>query len=92
MGRFIIFILFLFELSACSSTSGNGRGTIGREDYDFPESTAHGAAYRSDSMHVRRPMKSRNTDWKPIHFYYKHCTEIGEGTFYSKTSYNCTGL
>ena len=82
--------LFLLSWLSLALGCASEPKTIGLEDYDFPESTAHGAAYRADAMHIRRPMPS-HADWKPLQFYYKTCTEIGEQTFYSKTSYECTG-
>ena len=81
--KFISLILFLFLL-ACQSTPE----TIGLEDYD-ENSNAHGAAYVSDAIHIRKPMKSRS-DWKPWEFYYKHCSLIDERYFMSKASYECS--
>jgi len=60
------------------------------DDYD-ENSTAPGAAYVTDAMHVRVPMKS-HADWKPFPFYYKECTEIGEKFYFSKTYYSCSTL
>lgn len=54
------------------------------------ENQATGAAFAADSMHFRRPMPS-HPNWKPLEFYFKHCTEIGQRAYYSKTSYDCTG-
>ncbi|MCB0390290.1 MAG: hypothetical protein KDD58_03315 [Bdellovibrionales bacterium] len=89
MLKFIFWLFLALQITSCASTENK---TIGLEDYDSPDSTAHGAAYRADAINIRRPMQSRNTDWKPYDFFYKHCTEIGEATFYSKTSYFCNGL
>ena len=88
MSRFVILILSLamsFSILSCESKPK----TIGLEDYG-ENSQAHGAAFRADAMTIRRPMPS-HADWKPLQFYFKHCTEIGEGSYYSKTSYECTG-
>ncbi len=52
-------------------------------------STADGAAYTADSMNFRKEMPS-HSDWSPTPFYYKHCSEVGPGSFYSKTSYECS--
>ncbi len=84
--HFFMGIIAVLALGACASEPK----TIGFEDYD-DNSKAHGAAYRADAMHTRRPMPS-HSDWKPLPFYFKHCTEIGEASFYSKTSYICTEL
>ena len=84
----------VFTVLGCSSELKNeGKAEpngkfLGLDDYD-QDSTAHGAAFRVDAMTVRRPMKSR--DWKPVEFYYKHCTEIGETAYFKKTSYECSG-
>jgi hypothetical protein len=78
-------VLFLLSLSIGCAQSPK---TIGLEEYD-QNSQAHGAAYRVDAMHIRKPMPS-HADWKPLEFYFKKCTEMGEGSFYSKTSYVCT--
>lgn len=83
----VLFISLLFLLLGCSTTGQHS--TIGQEDYDA-ENSAHGAAYRVDALHIRRPMPS-HADWKPVQFYFKHCTEIGERFYYSKTSYECSG-
>ncbi len=83
-----LFLLTTFTVlvSGCSSKPK----TIGQEDYS-EGSQAVGAAYRADAMHIRRAMPSRPADWKPLDFFFKHCTEIGERTHYSKTSYECSG-
>ncbi|MCH2535034.1 MAG: hypothetical protein MK008_11380 [Bdellovibrionales bacterium] len=81
--RLLIF-LFLFIIVGCQSSPK----TIGLEDYD-ENSTAHGAAYVSDAIHIRKPMKS-HSDWKPWEFYYKHCSLIEERYYMSKTSYECS--
>ena len=78
----VVLIISSLLLVSCAS------GTIGQEDYD-ENSTARGPAYVSDAIHVRKPMKS-HADWRPIPFYYKHCTDIGKKFYYSKTAYDCT--
>ncbi|MCB9026591.1 MAG: hypothetical protein H6625_09765 [Bdellovibrionaceae bacterium] len=83
-----LYLSFILLCVAGCSSSGT-QGTIGQEDYD-ENNTAIGAAYRVDAMHIRRPMPS-HSDWKPMQFYFKHCSEIGEKVYYSKTSYECTG-
>lgn len=74
----------LIWIMGCAS----GPQVQGLADYD-QESQAAPEAYRSDAMHIRSPMPYR-PDWHPWQFYYKHCTELGEDTFYSKTSYGCS--
>lgn len=57
---------------------------------DFDEgSTARGEAYTADSMHFRKAMPD-HSDWQPTDFYYKHCSEVGEQYYFSKTSYECS--
>lgn len=51
-------------------------------------SQADGAAFTGDSMLYRKLMPVRN--YQPLEFYYKHCTELGSQTYYSKTAYGCT--
>lgn len=91
--------LFLITPIGCASTGGSssnqddGRavqtGTFGLEDLD-EGNTAHGAAFLVDAINIRTPMPSRS-NWKPMEFYYKHCTEIGARVDYSKSSYECSG-
>jgi hypothetical protein len=80
----ILAFLVLGSLSFGCTTSK----TSGLEDYD-ENNKAHGAAFLVDAMHIRRPMPDRG-DWTPLQFYYKHCTELGQGSYYSKTSYTCS--
>ena len=79
-------LLFFVALitTGCASTP-----ELGMDDYD-ENSSAAGAAYVVDAMSARRPMPSR-PDWKPLEFYFKHCTSIDSKVHYSKTSYECTG-
>ncbi len=72
-----------FDLSCASGPEG-----LGMQNYD-KNSKAAGAAYRADVMNTRRPMPS-HADWRPLDFYYKHCSEIGDESYYSKTSYSCS--
>lgn len=78
----------LYLLSCSSLGDSSSSDTIGMDDFD-QNNHAHGAAYVVDSMHVRRPMPGHK-DWKPLEFYYKHCTELGDASYYSKTSYTCS--
>lgn len=71
----------------CASTSAEMR--LGIEDESIWESSrADGAAYVSDAMSFRKPMKVRPKN--NYRFYFKECSLNDEGTFYSKTSYWCT--
>ena len=85
----LLLAIFL-TLTACASGSKSTETTMMLPDPDGA-SQAEGAAYAADSMHFRKPMPSR-PDWKPMDFYYKHCNEIDEKAYYSKTSYECSGL
>ncbi|MCC7403557.1 MAG: hypothetical protein IT288_04085 [Bdellovibrionales bacterium] len=80
----LLLIAGLVLVSGCATSSD----TIGTEDLD-QNNQAHGAAFLVDAMHVRRPMPGHK-DWRPLQFYFKHCTELGEEVYYSKTSYGCT--
>ncbi|MCB0384748.1 MAG: hypothetical protein KDD43_05085 [Bdellovibrionales bacterium] len=79
--------MLAWVMTLCYSCA-TGSGTIGMEDLD-ENNQANGAAFLVDAMHVRRPMPGHK-DWKPLQFYFKHCTELGEEIYYSKTSYECT--
>ena len=87
MGR-IIGWLCVFSLTC------GGCATPERTDEAFltesPESQAPGAAYTGEAMNYRKKMPSR-PNWRPLEFYYKHCSQMGEGSYYSKTAYECTG-
>jgi hypothetical protein len=77
--------------SICSCAGRNPDGTYPQKQktipfQDYDENTnAHHGAYVIDAMHVRRPMPS-HSEWKPIEFYYKHCTTIDSHAHYPKTN------
>lgn len=79
----LFFLGFFLTLTSCASKE---------KDPSFAEydenSKAAGAAYLVDAMQVRKAMPLR-PNWRRWEFYYKHCSQIGEGVFYSKTSYEC---
>jgi hypothetical protein len=52
-------------------------------------SPAPGEAF-AGSMAIRKDMPHRK-DPKPWEFYYKHCAVNGDETYYSMTSYDCSG-
>lgn len=79
--------LMLFLLTATCVSSE--KTTMGREDYDS-KSGAHAAAYRVDAMHTRTLME-RRPDWRPVEFYFKHCSRMSESSHFSKTEYECSG-
>ena len=58
------------------------------KDFDGA-SHAQGEAYTADAMLFRKPMPD-HSDSKPMDFYFKHCSEIGDESYFSKTSYECT--
>lgn len=74
----------MFFILGCATTDS---GSIGLDEY---ESDAAGAAFITDAISIRRPMRS-HADWKPWEFYYKSCSEIGEKYYYSKSAYDCVG-
>ncbi|MBC86490.1 MAG: hypothetical protein CL677_04860 [Bdellovibrionaceae bacterium] len=83
--RRIVFFLLFFSLGCATSKSEN----FGMADLD-ENSQAHGSAFLTDAIHIRKPMELSAPDWRPIRFYFKDCTEVGERFYYSKTSYDCT--
>ncbi|MGE0762010.1 MAG: hypothetical protein AB7N80_01905 [Bdellovibrionales bacterium] len=89
MKRLVIFSILVFLCACSSSPTKPGETTMWLPDQDGA-STAEGAAYTADSMHFRKPMPSR-PNWKPMEFYFKHCNEIDEKPYYSKTAYECSG-
>lgn len=56
------------------------------------ESTADGEAFTAAAMHFRKRMPARKPtveqDWE---FYFKHCAMNGNESYFSKTSYDCSG-
>lgn len=83
----MMFVLAII-MTGCASSS-KGETTMMLPDRDAA-SSADGAAYTADSMHFGKPMPSR-PNWKPMEFYYKHCTEADNKSYYSKTDYDCNG-
>lgn len=90
MGLKIIFpfnFLIAAALIGCAATEEEQSIYLPSSDSN---STASGDAYTADSMHFSKPIPSR-PDWKPMEFYYKHCSQVDARAYYSKTSYNCSG-
>jgi len=98
MKRFFLIVTLLLGLLACGSTGAPGRSTVTSYDddsYYIPdgydsESSARPEAYAADHMLFRTPAPDRRGErnWE---FFYKHCSMNGNETYYSKTSYDCTG-
>ena len=82
----LIFFPLIFLLLALAGCAHGERSYIPELDGG---NTAPGAAFTADSMNFRKAMPLRQ-DWKPMEFYYKHCSDIGDEVYYSKTSYECT--
>jgi predicted small lipoprotein YifL len=82
--------LCLLSLAGC----GTSQPARGPQSMYLPQSdtynTAPGAAYAGDAMTIQKPIPSR-PEWKPLQFYYKHCTQVDSRVHYSKTSYDCMG-
>ncbi|MCB0421846.1 MAG: hypothetical protein KDD61_12675 [Bdellovibrionales bacterium] len=94
----VLLIGTLVGVISCTSAQRNPDGTypqsqatIPFQDYD-EGSQAHPASYVIDAMHVRRPMPS-HSDWRPLEFYYKHCSRIDdEKPYYPRSvQFECTG-
>lgn len=88
-------VFILLALLGCSSGEKSSRFGSGSTDsflmpYSDENSRAPAEAFSGDVMYTRRPMPHR-PDPKPWEFYYKHCSTNGNSTFYSKTSYDCSG-
>jgi hypothetical protein len=80
----LVGLLCIGVLGGCASQSEGWKMPYTDED-----SQAAAEAFTSD-MSVRKNMPHR-TDAKPFEFYYKHCSVNGTETYYSKTSYDCSG-
>ena len=56
------------------------------------DSIAEGSAFTASSMHFRKPMPTHSREepnnWE---FYFKHCSMNGNESYFSKTSYDCSG-
>lgn len=85
-----LLLAIALSMSSCiSSSSKSNESTMMLPDPDGA-SQAEGAAYTADAMHFRKSMPSR-PDWKPMDFYFKHCNGVDAKSYYSKTSYDCSG-
>lgn len=78
--------VLIFTAFGCASDGTSSDGYMAESDAG---STADGAAFTADSMHFRKEMPKRPESTR-LDFYYKHCTEMNEASFYSKTSYDCS--
>jgi hypothetical protein len=81
--RFLFVILF-FSLAGCASQPGTWRQPANFDGNPNP------AAYAGDAMYFSKDQPHR-PDPKPWEFYYKHCAMNGDETYYSATSYDCSG-
>ncbi len=77
----------VFAVVGCATDESGSTGMLADTDGG---NTADGAAYTGEAMHFRKEMPKRSSN-TPLDFYYKHCTEMNEASFYSKTSYDCSG-
>lgn len=77
-------LALLATLFVGCASGGDGPNYLPESDtYNTGESTS------ADNITFRKSMP-KHADSKPLDFYYKHCTEMGEASFYSKTSYECS--
>lgn len=84
----------LVVLACATNRDPGGRGQtayrLGSEPaYNWNASRAPAAAFGADSFTFRKSQPVGQTN--DFLFYYKHCSENGESTYYSKTAYDCTG-
>lgn len=88
----VTFIKLLFIAASivgfvgCASMDDDNHGYLPESD---TASEADGAAFAADSMMFRKSMP-RHANSQPLDFYYKHCTQMSEAAFYSKSSYECS--
>jgi len=85
----MIFAMAIYALGCASS--GSSQETYLMPDYS-DKGNADGASYAADGMHFRKPMPYRPKSANPNDFYFKRCSELGEEVYFSKTSYECSGL
>lgn len=55
---------------------------------DEGDSKAPGAAYAGYGMTYGKATPKRNRE--RFDFYFKHCSDIGDGNYYSKTGFECS--
>ncbi len=72
-----VWVFFILLCSGCASSGPTDGRIYGMED-------------AGDGFTFRKGMPDRR-EFKPWEFYYKHCSEAGNGTYLSKTSYDCSG-
>jgi hypothetical protein len=80
--------LFLASLpSGCASSESD------RSDpaWIAERSHADGAAYGADNFTFRKPSQPRRPAAEAFQFFYKSCSADDGRSYYSKTSYVCTG-
>jgi hypothetical protein len=82
--RALAVIIFCF-LAGCASSSTSWRMPVNDEG-----SRARPEAYGADGYTFSKDQPHR-ADPKPFEFYYKHCAINGDETYYSATSYDCSG-
>lgn len=86
--RFVAGFLLIFTLGCGSAEK--------KQTFMLPDTYEEGdgdpAGLAASSMHIRKPMpvhkKNEDSNWD---FYFKHCSVNGRESYFSKTSYDCTG-
>ena len=86
MNRFLGIIAITGLLVGCVSADPNYETLVYLPPSDS-NNRAPGAA--SSNMMFNKPIPSR-PNWKPVDFYYKHCTAMSSRSYYSKTEYDCS--
>jgi hypothetical protein len=90
MARFLIDKFKLpMTLLALTTACGSSEKVYSTDALDRYESNADPAAYAAHHFTFIKEQNDR-TPQRPWEFYYKHCSENGNASYYSKTSYDCT--
>jgi len=77
--------LWIFLTLGCASQDPNYETQMFLPQSDI-NSQAPGSAF--NNMMIDKPIPSR-PNWKPMEFYYKHCSSMNSKSYFSKTEYDC---
>lgn len=96
MGRLILMVLAGLGIAGCASGDGYANYSGEKKTFLLPysdyDSAAEGAAWTGSHMFPRKqmPQHERNPA-NEYDFYFKHCSSNGNQSYFSKTSYDCSG-
>jgi len=85
-----VLVLMFLLLGACASSSGGDDGHTWKMPVNDENANPNPDSYGADGFTFSKEQPHRE-DPKSWQFYYKHCAMTGEESYYSATSYDCTG-